>query len=79
MGAFPHDVSDKYAKPKASMPDRSGRKEVDRGCVLEEEAWECGNNYTGVEIVQEDLEVLADGEIKLEETLALKTSKQTEN
>ena len=73
------DVSDKYVKLKASKPDRSGGEEVDRGGVLEKDACENGNNYTGVEIVQEDLEVSTDGEIQVEETLSLKTLKETEN
>ena len=80
VGASPaHDMSDKSVKLKVSMPDRSGREEDDRGNVLEEESWDSGKNYIGVEIVQEDSEVSADDKIKLEETLTLKTSKETEN
>ena len=54
MGDFPRDV---YVKLKVNTPDRSGGEEVDRGGVLEEEAWDSENNFIGVEIVPEDSEV----------------------
>ena len=66
-------MSDKSVKLKASTPDSSGGEEVGRGGVLEEEAWESWDNYSSVEIVQEDSEESADGEIILEEILAQKT------
>ena len=57
-------MSDKSVKLKPSTPDSSGGEEVGRGGVLEEKAWDRGNNYTGVEIVQQDSEVSAEGEIE---------------
>ena len=32
----------------SSTSDRSGREDVDIGGVLDEKAWESGNNYIGV-------------------------------